>query len=567
MPLQPTSSSSFVAGPAAGVMGAGGNTQFPRSSEWSNGEVNGPHSALSPSPPAVPFDGREGRVLHINETPQGGGLDDLMARLSSVSSQYHTTEQQRQAAAAQNNQREGSSSGGAPVPPIHLDRINERSSRSSAGSNGHSNGNGKTKGAPSRSNHKHSPAPLVPPALDDRDALVTKFNPLSAQRLAAQQAAASAAVVAAAKNDGGTAPAAAMRVPAPSNEEGDEVEMAAVRSITGAAGTGGGALGDRRHEQQKLLLNGGSGGGSGGGGGYSNPTDTYADDESQDHFLCRLIPRKFRREFWAPLACVILMLAVAAIVAVVLYNNLHQKELDSFTATLESSCQQRSKLLQQNFGFAVASMQSMAGFFSVQQRYQANGTLFTESDWKLYVAQSNLPGFVEQFLFMPRVWDRDRDAFEALTGHPMTDLACLNSTFRPEIAYDYQPRDQFYFTPLSQMGQCFTTRNLTHPQGLNSNFSTHISYTHVRPRFPFYFPYQFKYPNFHGLPVGLDDLYNIDATILFPLQGVSFKSISEPVANGLLKFSERQPDLVNPRQYGIGQHTRNAHKHAAGMRA
>ena len=156
-----------------------------------------------------------------------------------------------------------------------------------------------------------------------------------------------------------------------------------------------------------------------------------------------------------------------------------------------------------------------------------------------------------QFLFMPRVLDKDRDAFEALTGHPMTDLACLNSTFHPEIAYDYKPRDQFYFTPIPQLGGCFTTKNLTNPQGLNSDFKVQISYTHVRSRFPFYFPYQFKYPSFHNLPVGLDDLYNIDATILFPIQGVSFKSISEPIANGLLKFSDRQPDLVNPQQYGI----------------
>ena len=507
--------------------------QFPRSSsEWSEAEAGG--AALSPAAASAgtPLIGSSGHT------------EDLLARLSNVSAQYHAhTPPQPSRELLSPLQH---------APPIHLDRINERSNQSSDSS-------GKAK--QSSRNHKqqqqqHSPAPMVPPALDDGQA--AQFNPLSAQRQAAQQAATTAAMVAAAKNDAVVVPiispaAAAVRVPAPATEEGDEVEMAAVRSITGGvAGAGGGALGDQRREQQKPLLNGGGGGG---GGKYS----AFASDETQDSFLCGVIPRRMRREFWLPCACVVLMLAAAAIVAVVLYRNLHRKELESFTETLNASCQQRSKLLQQNFGFAVSSMQSMAGFFSVQQRYQANGTLFSESDWQLYVGQSNLPSFVDQFIFMPRVLDSERDGFEAQTGHAISELTCLNSTFRPSAAYDYAPRDQFFFVPEADLRLCFTTNNLTNPKGDNSDFQVHLSYTHVRHRFPFYFPYQYTYPKFRNLPKGIDNLYNFDAVVAFPLQGIHFASISQPIANGLLRMSGRQEDLVNKGQFGIGQKCTHTH--------
>jgi hypothetical protein len=113
-------------------------------------------------------------------------------------------------------------------------------------------------------------------------------------------------------------------------------------------------------EKQSLLSGNGNGGARSPGkfGGFFGGTNGAAggeaheweDDRGPEHFLCGIIPTKFRREFIAPLLCVLLMMGVAALVAGLLYRSLHKRERSQFSADLQGRCNQRTRLIQKNFG-------------------------------------------------------------------------------------------------------------------------------------------------------------------------------------------------------------------------
>lgn len=86
----------------------------------------------------------------------------------------------------------------------------------------------------------------------------------------------------------------------------------------------------------------------------------------------------------------------------------------------------------------------------VQQRYQYRSSgprvLFTSSDWDLYVSESNLPAFVDQMLWLPRVLDVDRVSFEVQTGYNISDTLCLNPPNCTMIQFPhYRPQAHVYF--------------------------------------------------------------------------------------------------------------------------
>jgi hypothetical protein len=93
------------------------------------------------------------------------------------------------------------------------------------------------------------------------------------------------------------------------------------------------------------------------------------------------------------------------------------------------------------------------------------------TEWYSYLHQAQTPDYVDQFVFMPAVLDSERAQFEAVSGHPITDLACTGA-LDPEYVSDSRPRPIDYVPNFSKC--------------------VNVSVTHVRAKQPYYFPYTYK---------------------------------------------------------------------------
>jgi len=503
-------------------------------------------------------------------------MDDLMARLTTLSSAYQTGRGVAASAVASGGAPPASSStpsANAPpagkgklgepaavalVPHIVLDRVGnsagpERSSKSkivfsigkSSASRSHTNksasshsadamsggaGGGNVVTGPLRTPPTSSP--LVAPAIvpDSNNPAVSSFNPLGGARRGAPGPGLSPSprppVGGRRRNTGGAND---------KDEDGDgnasEVELAAIRPPGGSnssvigAGTNVGAFGDASKENQQLLAGVRSSSNAGaldqlGLGKNDTGSREWEDDGSgPDVFWCGVIPTRFRREFWAPLGCVVLMIAIAALVAVLLYKNLHDHELNSFRDSMAVSCSQRARLLVQTFANSQAAAFAMTGFFAVQQEYYRAGVWWPDSYFQMYYQQSRAPTFVDRIVFLATVTDAERPHFESVSGHPITDVGCLDAPDPADITDNNLNRSPFDFLYLYR---CYP-KNLTQD--------------HVRNRFPFYFPYTYHYPNFTGTSV---QPVNIDGAQLFPLQQVEPVTLTFPISTGGMMFSSRQ---------------------------
>jgi hypothetical protein len=419
------------------------------------------------------------------------------------------------------------------VPHIVLDRIAERSSKSGGatrsvitgmkGSTGSSRSNKSSAssaeagpGVPLRTPPTHTPlvAPVILP--DSNNPAVASFNPLGARPMGP------AVALSMSPSPPHTKAAAAGGVGLHDNQLDDgntsEVELAALGANRPHAL--GGIIGSNNNnkEQQQLLPGARN---SSGGMGVLDGGREWEDDAGPDVFFCGVIPTKFRREFWAPLTCVVLMLGVACLVAVLLYQNLHAHELSSFKNTLDLSCRQRARLLVQNFGNALAAAHAMAGFFAVQQAQYAKFNVWWNNDYfNLYLKQSKAPTFIDRFVLAPTILDDQRARFERASGNNITDIGCLDAPDPADITDNNPHRDQFDF---SYLFRCY-------PQNL--------TFFHTRQQYPYYFPYTYHFPNF---TTNTAQPVNPDAVILFPIQGAPLTTITFPIASGEMMFSGIQP--------------------------
>jgi len=209
----------------------------------------------------------------------------------------------------------------------------------------------------------------------------------------------------------------------------------------------------------------------------------------------------------------ILLLLGAVFVSVFLYYYLHHQEHLSFRSTLSLLCTQRTRTFVDHLKLAVQSMSALGGMMSVQNSYfYSRHWVMNRGDWYSYVNKSLLPTFLDQTVWMPKVDHSQRNAYENITGHPISELACLN--------------------PSQNLTYC-----IKNPPNISDPYSG-LDFFRPRVTRPYYFPYQFFYPNFSGpYPI----LHNIDATFLFPFQGILFSIVTNSIALGDFTLSGRNP--------------------------
>ena len=206
----------------------------------------------------------------------------------------------------------------------------------------------------------------------------------------------------------------------------------------------------------------------------------------------------------------IVLLGVAAAISLELYMYLHHQELLSFRSTLQLLCAQRGKTFVDHFQLAEQAMAAIGGLMALQNKFLFEYHFeLSRTDWYSYVSISAVPTFLDQTVWIPYVTDAQRPVFEEVTG-PITDIGCTN------------PNQTIYTG-------C-TPPNPADPLSAYDFF-------HYRQQEPYYFPYQYYYPNFSGAnPI----LNNPDAAFLFPFQGVPLTALTQSVASTTLTLSIRQ---------------------------